>query len=156
MESYGSIEMPTNKIKDGPNKTDCPQIERRPCTTQGVGNQGCSHVSRFHRWSKETPQVPPWHRRSPSNPTLPKVYRAFDPQAPLPALGQRASAGAQDRVALPISCHPCFARSGRIIPGGAVRRLKPVRHPRKEGYNHAQGHGAGAPDPRGADSVRYF
>ncbi|KAJ6633922.1 hypothetical protein lerEdw1_014241, partial [Lerista edwardsae] len=88
------------------------------------------------------------HRYRPGT-ALPEVDGAADPQAALPAPGARDRAGLQDGPALPELGRDGAAGGERVgVPGGALRGHQPVRHPRQARHHHAQGHPAGAPDPR--------
>merc|ERR1712008_2003 len=41
-------------------------------SSQAIGNQGCQEVRSIHRWSQETPSLPPWYRGPEGDSSLPK------------------------------------------------------------------------------------
>ena len=59
----------------------------------------------YFRWREEAPSLSPWNCRSPWDPSLPEVYWASHPQAPLPASRSWDCSGFQDWPPLPERCH---------------------------------------------------
>ena len=56
---------------------------------RGTLRKGCPQVCTLHWRSEEAPPLPPWHRRSPRDPQVPKVYRSPHSQNSFPAACQR-------------------------------------------------------------------
>lgn len=58
-----------------------------------------------------------------------EIHRAFDQKVALPTSCSWNRSRLQDRLALPVFCHWCFARSCWGLPGCFVRRHQLGRHP---------------------------
>jgi len=68
----------------------------------------------------------------------------------LSCAGQRNSTGRQRRPQVPGQGAASSAGSCRVLPRRHIRGREPLRHPRQEGHDHAQGHPAGEADTRRA------
>ena len=95
------------------------------------------------------PSLQTWYSGSSWNPKIPEIHGTAHPKIALPAISSRNRPRFQDRFAFPEHRCCCFARSQRSLPRWAFRRHQSLRHPCKEGNDHAKGHPVGSPNSRG-------